>query len=260
MPGIQYSELANRLTADADELFTEMVLAHIEAGSGDRFFIRSDTLSGTGLHFRGPGVSKTWRNFDGGAIEDLIGYSLLHVNYSGRGTPNYRITGEGLHFYQWLMEKKGSAISQVEDVVRNVVSGDEFARDHPGAAHHLAEAFALLWSDRDDDQTIAEIGEHLRGALIDITHDVIESELSIEKPIERLRTHLQNDHQLSDREVAVVEQLIGLAEATMRLDQRLTHIRDETDKGRPLRSWDEARRAGFITAVVCYEIHSVLAE
>lgn len=118
MAGIEYPDLARRLTSEADQVFCEMALAHLEAGSGDRLFMRSDTLSGTGLHFRGPNVSKSWQGFDGGAIEDLIAYGLLHVGYSSRGTPNYRVSGEGLHFYGWLMEQKGSPISQVDDVVR----------------------------------------------------------------------------------------------------------------------------------------------
>ncbi|MEA2024354.1 MAG: hypothetical protein U9N79_08720 [Actinomycetota bacterium] len=66
MTGIEYRDLAHRLTPEADQIFCEMALAHLEAGSGDRLFIRSDTLSGTGLHFRGPNTSKRWQGFDGG--------------------------------------------------------------------------------------------------------------------------------------------------------------------------------------------------
>ncbi|MEN8234194.1 MAG: hypothetical protein ABFR89_04660 [Actinomycetota bacterium] len=255
MTGIEYPDLTRRLTPEADQIFCEMALAHLEAGSGDRLFIRSDTLSGTGLHFRGPNVSKSWQSFDGGAIEDLIGYGLLHVGYSSRGTPNYRVSGEGLHFYRWLMEQKGSPISQVDDVVRGAVAGADFAKEHPGAAHHLSEAFVLLWSDNTSNQVVAEIGEHLRGAIMDIASDLSNGEGPAEKPIEQLGRQLHRmTEKLGDRERVVVERLIDLAAAALRLDQRLAHVRDEGDKDRPLRSWDEARRAAFTTAFICYEL------
>lgn len=259
MTGIEYTDLASRLTTEANQLFCEMALAHIEAGSGDRFFIRSDTMAGTGLHFRGPNLSKSWKNFDSGAIEDLIAYGLLHVNYSNRGTPNYRVSGEGLRFYRWLMDRKGVPITQVEEIVRTTVDGADFARDHPAAAHHLAEAFALLWSDDTNNQVIAEIGEHLRGAIMDMANDISGDEGSPEKPIARLSNYLRSiSDGLGKREVAVLESLIGLTEVTLRLDQRLTHIRDETSKNRPLRTWDEARRAAFMTAFACFEIYQAL--
>lgn len=259
MTGIEYADLADRLTPEANQLFCEMTLAHIKAGSGDRFFIRSDTSAGTGLHFRGPNESRSWKNFDGGAIEDLIRYGLLHINYSSRGTPNYRVSGEGLRFYRWLMDQKGMPLTQVEEVVRTTVDGADFARDHPDAAHHLSEAFSLLWSDNTNNQVIAEIGEHLRGAIMDMAHDLSGGEGPPEKPIEQLRSYLQHsaDH-LGDRERAVVDKLIELASIALHLDQRLTHIRDEVGKKRPLRSWDEARRAAFSTAFTCYEIYLAL--
>lgn len=126
-------------------------------------------------------------------------------------------------------------ITQVEDFVRNTVDGANFARDHPGAAHHLTEAFALLWSDNTNSQVIAEIGEHLRGAIMDMAHDLTGGKGPPEKPVEQLRGYLQHigDH-LGDRECAVLDSLIGLASITLHLDQRLTHIRDEVGKGRPL--------------------------
>ena len=162
-------------------------------------------------------------------------------------------------FYRWLMEQKGTPVTQVEEVVRTTVSGAEFARDHPGAAHHLSEAFALLWSDRTDIQVIAETGEHLRGAIMDIAQDITDGEGSAERPIEPLSSYLQRiTDKLGERESAVLQSLIELVDVTLRLDQRLTHIRDETGKGRPLRNWDESRRAAFVTAFTCYEFYRAL--
>lgn len=59
---------------------------------------------------------------------------------------------------------------------------------------------------------------------------------SSEKPIERLRTHLADESSsLGTRESHALERLIELAAAALRLDQRVGHIRDESDKDRPLR-------------------------
>ena len=261
MTGIQYSDLADRLTPEADQLFGEMAVAHIEAGRGDRLFIRSDSLAGTGLLFRAGNISRSWSNFDGGAIDDLVAYGLLHVAYSRRGTPNYRLSGEGLRFYQWLMEQKGTPVSHVEEVVRSMVNGPEFARDHPSTTHHLSEAFALLWTDKTDNQVVAEMGEHLRGAIMDLVDDVADDEDPPEKPIDRLEDLLRSRvDKLGEREIAVLQALVKLVEVALQLDQRLTHVRDESAKDRPLRSWDEARRAVFSTAFACYEIYRALGK
>ena len=99
------------------------------------------------------------------------------------------------------------------------------------------------------------IGEHLRKALIDATSDIGGSEAqgSQERPIERLR-HYVEGLALPAREAAVAAQIVEFARAALSLDQRLNHIRDESDKGEPAMSWEELRRAAFATAFTCYEL------
>jgi hypothetical protein len=255
---IAYKDLERRLTPDARKLFSEMVEAHL-AAKGDRFFVRADTMGGTGLIFAARGIHRDWHDFDGSALEDLVGYNLLHLSFGGRGSPNYRISGEGLLFHQWLMEEQGAAISQVEDQVQRVLAGDAFAKAHPGAAHHLAEAFSLLWSGTESNQVISEIGDHLRKALMDMTTDILGSEIAPqqEQPVERLRKWLATAQSLSPRDLDVVTQLVELARAVLRLDHRLNHVRDEISKKQPPPSPDEVRRAAFTTAYVCYELERV---
>lgn len=246
------------MTPEALQLFREMVDAHLAAGSGDRLFIRADSMGGTGLIFASKAARRNWDGFDGGALDDLVSYGLLHLGFGGRGTPNYRVAGEGLAFHRWLMHEEGSAVDQVSDEVRRFVSGSDFAANHYGAAHHLAQAFELLWGGRTDDQVVSEIGDHLRKALMDITTDTVGSSASgdQEKPIERLRAHLE-DRSVNERERDVLTQLVELARVVLRLDHRLNHVRDEADRGRPPASWEEIRRASFVTALVCYELSRV---
>ena len=254
MTEVLFDDLAQRLTPEALELFEEMASAHLES-TGDRMFIRSDSTGGTHMIFTGEGSSRQFANFDGGALQDLLSWGLLHQGYSRRGTPNYRVTGEALRFYRWLMQSRGSAVEQVEQQVRRVAESSDFAEAHPGAAHHLREAFELLWSGRTDEQVVSEIGDHLRKALMDTTTNVVGPDAGgeQEKPIQRLKAHLQGLH-LPVREADVVTQVVELARVVLRLDHRLNHIRDEADQEEPAASWEEIRRATFATAFACYEL------
>ena len=103
---------------------------------------------------------------------------------------------------------------------------------------------------------VSEIGDHLRKALLDITTDVVGAAAGgeQEKPIARLQAHL-SDRSLSERVVLV--QLTELARVVLRLDHRLNHLRDEVGKAQPAPTWDEVRRAVFVTALVAYELSRV---
>lgn len=255
MGSITYEDLANRLTTEAMALFRQMVAVHL-ASSGDRMFIRAGPYlgrRGIDLHFTGGGADRNLSGLDGGALDDLAGYGLLQLGHSSRGTPNYRVGSEALAFHRWLMDREGSAMAQVDQEVRRVVSGDAFAAAHPGAAHHLREAFELLWSGRNNDQVVSEIGDHLRKALMDTTNDVVDDAGGQERPVQRLEAHIA-DSALGDREGKVIIQVVELVRTTLRLDHRLNHIRDENDLGEPPATWEEMRRAAFATALACYEL------
>ena len=156
MNDISFEDLAGRLTPEALALFREMAAAHIES-TGDRLFISADTMGGTHMIFTGEGSHRQFSGFDGGAVEDLVDWRLLRVSYSSMGTANYRVTGEAQRFYGWLMQSEGSAVEQVEEEAHRVTSGLEYASRHQGAAHHLSEAFELLWGGRTDHQVVSEI-------------------------------------------------------------------------------------------------------
>ncbi len=253
MTAVPFDDLAQRLTPEAAELFEEMASAHLES-TGDRLFIRADSAAGTHMIFTGEGSARRFSNFDGGAVQDLLAWGLLHQGHSRRGTPNYRVTGEAVRFYRWLMQSRGTAIDQVEQQVKRVTDGAHFAEAHPGGAHHLREAFELLWSGRTDEQVVSEIGDHLRKALMDATTDLVRCDTGgQERPIQRLKAHLDSLH-LPSREAEVLVQVVELARVVLRLNHRLNHIRDEADQGEPGASWEEIRRAAFATAFACYEL------
>jgi hypothetical protein len=255
MAGISYEEVRRRLTPAALQLFREMVDAHLAAGPGEKLFIRADSMGGTGLIFTGKTARRDWEGFDGAALDDMVSYGLLHLNFGGRGTPKYRVGGEAIAFHRWLMQQEGSAVDQLGEQVQRFVTGSDFAADHADAAHHLRQAFELLWGGRTDDQVVSEVGDHLRKALMDVTTDIVGSSArgKQERPIERLRAHFDGQT-LSERERNVLAQLVELARVALCLDHRLNHIRDESDRGRPVAGWEEIRRAAFVTALLCYEL------
>lgn len=255
MQTIGYEDLHERLTPEARSLFREMVDAHLTS-TGDRRFIDVSTMGGRTLLLTSEGARRQLEHIDGGALDDLVDYGLLRRGYSSRGTPNYRVAGEGVRFHKWLMSSEGEAVSQTEEEVHRLLDSDTFARDHPQPAHHLREAFALVWGDDHSDQVTSEIGDHLRKALMDVTTDIVGADApgKQERPIDRLTTWMTARQGLSERERLVLRQLVALAEAALRLDHRLNHVRDEADKGHRPPTWDETRRAAFTTAFICFEL------
>lgn len=213
-----YESLAERLTPEARELFRQMVDAHLAAGRGDRRFVDSGGV----LIFNGP-PHLNLEDIDPGALADLVDHHLLRLTHTNCGTANYFVTGDGVHFHGWLMEREGAAVAQVDDQVRSTLDGEAFANAHPGAAHHLREAFELVWTGRHDEPTVSEIGDHLRKALMDATSDVVGPDPGKqEKPAKRLRDRLTTvSDDLGERESVVLERLVELAAAVLQLDQRL---------------------------------------
>lgn len=252
--GVSYETVRQRLSGVPLAFFKEIVEAHL-AASGERRFFLSRTMGGTSL-FLDATPRRDWNDVDGGALDDLVGYGLLRFRQPGN-SPIYTITAEGTAFYRWLMHQEGTPIEQSEELIIRFVKGSDFAQRHPGCSQHLGEALDLLRADRTDEQTVSELGAHLRNAAFDLTSDLIGGGYNREKPVKPLKDAIQQVA-VSGREKAVLGALVDLLAAVLRLDQRITHIRDESDKGLPLREWDEVRRAVHTTVFVCAELDRAL--
>lgn len=251
---VPFSDVRDRLDVETLDLFGEMVEAHLEAGTGDKLFIRSDSMGGSRLIFSTKSVRRDWRGFNGGSLDDLVSFGLLHPGFGDREGNNYRISADGIAFYRWLREQQGEPIAQVSAAVVDLIDTPRFATRQPGAAHHLAEAFALLRADGTSTQRTSEIGDHLRKAIMDATTTVLGEDPDQEKPIARLESWLERNTILHVRELEVLADLIRLAASTLRLDHRLNHVRDEVGNGEPAPTFEEMRRAAFVTALACYEL------
>ena len=166
---VAYAVLAERLTPEAEALLLEMAELHLAASTTPRrCFIATRTINGkTSLTFRSADVGDHY-GADEVALNDLVGYSLLRSQQLGAGSTLYEVSGETLAFIRWLREQRGGPLAELEREVRKLADGETFAAGHPGAAHHLREALALLYGDQPTRPAISsELGNHLRSALID---------------------------------------------------------------------------------------------
>lgn len=254
---VTYEELHQRLMPEALDLLQQMAAAHLASDSKDRLFILSLSLGGPTVLVSPEPVGQIV-DFDRGALDDLVAYGLLTPGFGTRGTPNYRVSGEGILFYRWSMRRLGEPIDQVECHTMRLLQSSVFAQAHPGASRLLKRAFELLWSDSVDEQTVGEIGDHLRKALFDLVDDLLGDGSGRERPIERLNRAIQDSAAPGSRESELLVSLVDLTRQVLRVDNRLAHIRDEVEQGAPLSGREELRRAAFLTVVACAELHAAL--
>lgn len=256
MSGASWPVINDRLTQEARSLLVEMVDEH-QAGEGTshRHFLASRSNRGTQLTYLGAGSGKprTSRPVDEVALNDLAGYGLLRRTRSDRNSTRYEVSGETLAFYRWLRLHEGQPVDVVADTIVSHVDGPAFAQRHPACATQLRQALALLSSTSVTDPATAHtIGHHLRQAVIEIVGGIAAPTKDPEDVHKHLKAWLAA--RPAGRDAVVLEQLVELTRAVLRLDQRLDHLRDTISDGEPDLTWDEARRAVFVTTMCCHEL------
>ena len=235
-----YEEVAQRLSQSARLLLIWMTDCHNSANT-NRFFHFVATFGGSSVVWAHGGEFE----IDQAALNELVDVGLLRRTSGGRD-PKFEVRHDAVLFVQWL-RSRGGALQAVDREARRLVNDDDFSDCFPTSAHHLSEALAL-WSDRaSTEAAVVEIGSHLRSALQSLVHDVAGGKP--EQANENIRRWAPTV--TADREAAL---LVAMVEHAHSCCQRLTHIRDESAKGRPLRSADELRRIVFLTIVVCNEV------
>jgi hypothetical protein len=241
---------------ETEALFCEMVETTMESTKASgRLFILAQHMGGNHMIFAGP-PRRDWEDVDEGGLNDLANYGLLQLDYSSRGTPNYRVSNDGHRYYRYLQERRGTPMAQVEETIHRLIDGEAFARRYPKTVSSLGKATQLLWRGETDDQTASELGAALRAALQDFADEYlqrlrVQSKISREQPISRLRDAIDTIRdRIGAREPAVIDKLVELADVELREVQRIHHVRDEGPVGR----WDEMRRATFVMTLTIYEL------
>lgn len=236
-----YEEVEQRLSQAARFLLIWMTDRH-NAASTNRFFQFVATFGRSSVLWAHGGEFET----DQAALNELVDVGLLRRTSAGRD-PKFEVRQDAVPFVQWL-RSRGGALRAVERDGRPLVDDADFSDRFATSAHHLSEALALLWSgSASTEPAVVEIGSHLRSALQSLVHDVAGGKP--EQANENIRRWAPTV--TADREAAL---LVAMVEHAHSCCQRLTHIRDESAKGRPLRSADELRRIVFLTIVVCNEV------
>lgn len=251
---MQFTDIASRITVEAEQLFNEMVETHLASEPGHRFFMAHVTNRGMHMQFVGQtSVPFEDQLIDEPALDDLRGYNLVRRKSTRQNTTSYNISGEAIRFHAWLRNHRGKPLESIEVAARRLVSGDAFASSHSTTAYHLEQAMGLLWSEGTADNKVAvELGMHLRSALIDVVGDLTGTTSKPEDVAGNLTGWLAR--RPTDRESKAIASLVQLAIDTQSLNQRVTHIRDDMSKGESPLTWEEMRRATFLTVVCCNEL------
>ncbi len=247
-----FADVLRQLTPEAKDLLVRMVDAHLASDPGDREFFTVRTGAGTGMIFTG-NAPFNGEQIDRTALNDLSQTQAIRLlRHDRHRNPVFDIGPNARRLYALLMAERGHAASSVEEPVRRMMESRAMVEAHPGVAHHLSEAFALLWSDSTSDQTVSELGAHLRSALADLVGDLTARQSNPEQIAKSLETWVAGR-----AEVRSGNALVSMAKTVLALTQRLTHIREEANEGRPIEGWHELRRAAFLTSLLCYELAEV---
>jgi hypothetical protein len=98
---------------------------------------------------------------------------------------------------------------------------------------------------------LAEVGQHLRGALV----DVVQASAGLTGPEENIAAAPKAARKVAvERGDEAVQALVTLAEKVTSFDQVIADARDEQAQGRPAADAETVRRAAFLTGLVCYEL------
>lgn len=114
--------------------------------------------------------------------------------------------------------------------IRALPDSDSFVTAHPDVAKQLNTAFSILNGGELVDDAVSSLGVALRHSLMDLASGLTGETTKTEKPIEALQAYARSKKgNIGSREMEVLESLITLAETTLKLAQRPTHIRNEAE-------------------------------
>jgi hypothetical protein len=247
---VTFAELAIRLerhsrSAALVELFGRFVAAREQ--HPHRPILVTRTFGGVMAHVGDGNVE-----LDEVLLQDLLHWGLVRrQSFGSRAAEQLVVPADAVTFYGWFLAQRGTPIGAVEDEVLKLVDGEGFSTRHPTAAKALGEAFDLVRRGVADVADLAEVGQHLRGAVV----DVVAASAGLPAPHENVAAATKSARKAAaERGDEAVVALITLTEKVTSFDQAITHARDEQAQGRPVADAETVRRAAFLTAVACYEL------
>lgn len=193
----------------------------------------------------------------------LLNEGLLQVvDVGAGGSDNFDVTVLGYRYYEYLKNRSGQPVHQVESEIRSFLDGPTFQARHPLAYQKWVEAERLLWGS-DSERQFTTIGHLCREAIQEFADGLVKRYQPPAAPEQkeltfaRVRAVLQHQKDgLGEKKQGLLDALLVFWDKAIDLVQRQEHGGQK--QGDPL-AWEDGRRAVFQTAIVMFEIDRALS-
>ncbi len=253
-----------QLQSDQTNLLALLVEAHRSVERSQRQpFLTALEMDGIRVGLNHPGLGdRTHTTEYDLAILQRQGLILVR-ELDHPGTLEFHITPEGISYYEQIREKEAEGVRQVELSVQQYLYSTIFRERHGQALDRWLEAQGALWvADSGSEHT--RIGHICREAVQEFAKSALELskatdfETNPTKTIERIRAVIKSCKPGAGKTtVACLDALLRCLEKLIPLIQRQEH--GSQREGSNL-LWKDSRRVVFHTAILMYEIDSVIGE
>lgn len=225
-------------------------------------FYAITSVGSTLSHILHPGFANNDTQAYMGDIEILGHQGLLALTYGDHQSVRFDVTPLGFRYYEYLKQRAGQPIQQIEAQSRNYLEGDLFQRKYPQAYQKWSDAESMLWSS-ESEQQLTTIGHLCRESLQEFATALVEQykPINIDQntahTVARIKAVLETQRErLGTTLVPFLDAMLVYWGTVNDLVQRQEHGGQK--EGQPL-IWEDARRVVFQTGVVMFEISTGLA-
>ena len=206
--------------------------------------------------------------FPGGTKNIYIGdFNILNQEgflavENSQGVIFFDISPRGFEYYEWMKNRDGKPIKEVEDHITKYLDGDNFKRTYPIAYKKWKDSASKLWGGESAEQ-LTTIGHLCRESMQEFASALVE--LYRPQDVDTDRAHAKNRlksvlnmniSQLGSTEKTFLDALVSYWDALNELVQRQEHGNQKL--GSQL-LWEDGRRLVFQTAIVMFEIDMSLS-
>jgi hypothetical protein len=162
----------NMLMEDQVELLRQIAEAarNVPMDQRERFMYRK-TLNAPPFLMHRRLAGRTLSAYEGD-LDALCDTGLFRVTYGSTGTAFYDVTPIGYKYCEYLQQKMGQAIEQVEFGIQRFLNSEDFQRRHPIAFQKWQNGAERLWSS-DSQADWTTIGHLCREAVQEFAEDLI---------------------------------------------------------------------------------------
>jgi hypothetical protein len=198
-----------------------------------------------------------------GDIETLAREGLLALSYGSRAQiSGFDVTPQGFAYYEWMKQRAGQPIQNVETTIRDYLDADHFQQKYPKACQKWAEAESMLWAS-DSEHQLTTIGHLCREATQEFATALVEQHQPPDVDKDKAHTVARisvvldlRKSQLGSKEKPFLDALLAYWRTVNDLIQRQEH--GGKKEGEPL-VWEDGRRVVFQTAVAMFEIDRAIS-